>query len=97
MQYIYRYTCYCDSNIGFEALAKFMPGLANYGAWIIVAIAIPWLLFSYAVRRFGRKIGPRAMYRFYTREEMYKILAGDFPLNAQREKSIQQELEYLYK
>lgn len=86
--------------IGLEALVKFMPGIAKYNEWILLIIIIPWLALTRITIVLGRKMGPLIMRRFYTREEMYEILAGPLgprPLNARRENSINRQLEYLYK
>lgn len=86
--------------IGLDLLAKFMPRLANYGEWIVFVIVIPWIVLTNVLIRLGRKIGPIVMRRFYTRDEMYEILAGPLaprPLKPRKETSLNHELEYLYK
>ena len=86
--------------IGLDALVKFMPGIAKYNEWVLVVILIPWLALTRAIIALGRKTGPMVLRRFYTREEMYEILAGPLgsrPLNDRRENSINRQLEYLYK
>jgi hypothetical protein len=86
--------------IGLEFLENLLSRLANYGVWIILVLAIPWIALSVALIFLGRKIGPIVISRFYTREEMYEILAGPLsprPLQPRRENSINRQLEYLYK
>ena len=86
--------------IGLTILGNLLSRFANYGEWIILVLAIPWIALSMALIFLGRKIGPIVISRFYTREEMYEILAGALaprPLSPRREKSIQRELDYLYK
>ena len=86
--------------IGLEALVKFMPEIAQNKEWILLVIVIPWLVLTRTTIVLGRKMGPLVMRRFYTREEMYEILAGPLgprPLTPRREISINRQLEYLYK
>lgn len=86
--------------IAWGLIEKLMFKLENYGEWIVFIIAIPWIALTVALIFIGRKIGPKVLSRFYTRDEMHEILAGPFaprPLNPRKKTSINRELEYLYK
>ena len=59
-----------------------------------------WMATSVAMVFWGPKIGMRVMRRFYTREEMYEILAGPLrlkPLRPRQGKSLDRKLDRLYR